>query len=51
MLRLIGVMFIAVLAQFVVHGLQIVFNGLGEASVDSWQKTLDAQVRKEFPIE
>lgn len=51
MLRLIGVLFIALLAQFLVHGWLRASSGLGQGSVDSWRESLNAEIEKDFPRE
>ena len=51
MLRFIGVIFLAVVAQFIIHGWRNVAGGLAQSSVDSWRENFDAAIEKDFPRE
>lgn len=41
MVRLIGVFFVAVLAQFVVHGWLWLATGMSEHSMQQWREDID----------
>jgi hypothetical protein len=51
MLRLIGVIFLVVVAQFLVHGWVRLSEGLGTASIDAWKQSLDSAIERDFPRE
>jgi hypothetical protein len=46
MLRLIGVLFIAVLAQFIVHGWMQFSKSSGEHAIQAWKAELHAIAEK-----
>jgi hypothetical protein len=51
MKRLLLVCFIPVVAQFAVHGFQIIAKGIADASVSHWNDELTAAVEQDFPRE
>jgi hypothetical protein len=46
MMRLIGVLFIAILAQFIVHGWYRFAASSGDHAVEAWKNELDAIAEK-----
>jgi hypothetical protein len=46
MMRLIGVLFIAILAQFIVHGWMRFSQSSGDHAVQAWKDEIDRLARK-----
>jgi hypothetical protein len=46
MMRLIGVLFIAILAQFIVHGWMQFSKSSGDHAVQAWKDEIDRLARK-----
>jgi len=51
MLRLLGVILTAVIAQCVVHAWGLITAGMGQSSANAWKQNLDAEIERDFPRE